>query len=161
MAFESISHSPIPSIHQPPATVIAKIARFEWEISRVEQEARAYQLLEGSELAPRFLDHVHEDGRIMGFVLEKVAGRPVSIDDLDVCEAALKKLHELGCLHGDANRYNFLITEEGVKLLDFERLEENGSLELMQKKLESLRGELTEESGRGGGFLFPGESKEE
>jgi predicted Ser/Thr protein kinase len=40
--------------------VIVKIARFEWEIPRLEQETRAYQLLEGSGLAPRFLGHVSE-----------------------------------------------------------------------------------------------------
>jgi RIO-like serine/threonine protein kinase len=42
-----------------------------------------------------------------------------SFQDLSVCETALGKLHELGLVHGDVNRYNFLATEEGVKLLDF------------------------------------------
>jgi hypothetical protein len=74
-AFEALSHSTIPSIPTPPATVVAKIARFEWEIPRIERETRAYQLLEGSGLAPRFLGHVHENGRIMGLLLEKLEGR--------------------------------------------------------------------------------------
>jgi hypothetical protein len=52
----------------------------------------------------------------------------------------------------------FLSTEEGVKLLDFERLQENASPESMQKELESVRVELTEESGRGGGFIIQGDS---
>lgn len=158
MAFEAVSHSILPSIFQPSKTIIAKIARFEWEISRIERETRAYQLLEGSGLAPRFLGHIHENGRIIGFLLEKIEGRPASIRDLGTCKTALGKLHELGFLHGDANRYNFLVTEEGVKLLDFERLQENASPESMQKELESVRVELTEESGRGGGFIIQGDS---
>lgn len=158
MAFEAVSHSILPIIFQPSKTIIAKMARFEWEISRIERETRAYQLLEGSGLAPRFLGHIHENRRIMGFILEKIEGRPASIRDLGICETALEKLHELGFLHGDANRYNFLVTEEGVKLLDFERLQENASPESMQKELESVRMELTEESGRGGGFIIQGDS---
>ncbi|CAI7646524.1 unnamed protein product [Penicillium glandicola] len=155
-AFEAVSHPTLPIIFQTSATVIAKIARFEWEIPRIERETRAYQLLEGSGLTPRFLGHIHENGRIMGFLLEKIEGHPASIQDLDICEAALGKLHELGFLHGDANRYNFLVTEEGVKLLDFECLQENASRESMREELESLRLELTEESGRGGGFILQG-----
>jgi RIO-like serine/threonine protein kinase len=75
--------------------------------------------------------------------LEKIEGRPASFQDLSVCEAALGKLHELGLVHGDVNRYNFLVTEEGVKLLDFKRLREKASPELVSKELESLRAELS------------------
>jgi hypothetical protein len=54
--------------------VVAKIARFEWEISRIERETRAYELLEQKdpELAPRFLGHVREGGRVIGLLLEKL-----------------------------------------------------------------------------------------
>jgi len=154
IAFAAISHSILPV----PVAVIAKIARFEWELPRIEQETRAYQLLDGSGLAPRFLAHVHENGRIVGFLLEKIEGRSASFQDLSVCETALRKLHELGLAHGDVNRYNFLVTEEGVKLLDFERLQENASPESMSKELENLCAELVDESGRGGGFIFHGDS---
>lgn len=158
MTFEAVSHSILPIISQSPETIIAKIARFEWEIPRIERETRAYQLLEGSGLTPRFLGHIHENGRIMGFLLEKIEGHPASIQDLGNCETSLEKLHELGFLHGDVNRYNFLVTEDGVKLLDFERLQENASPESMHKELESVRVELIEESGRGGGFINQGDS---
>ncbi|WQF82018.1 Putative protein kinase-like domain superfamily [Colletotrichum destructivum] len=137
MAIEARLHSILP-ITPSLDIMIAKIARFEWEMPRIEQEQRAYQLLEGSGLAPRFLAHVHEHGRI----------------DLNVCEAALRKLHGLGLLHGDVNRYSFIITQEGVKLLDFERAQENASPESMSKELKGLRTELADESGRGGGFFF-------
>ncbi|KAI0867400.1 alpha-galactosidase A [Hypoxylon argillaceum] len=158
MVFEAVSHSILPITLPSRATMIAKIARFEWELPRIEQETRADQLLKGYGLAPRFLAHVHENGRIVGFLLEKIEGRSASIQDLSVCEAALRKLHKLGLVHGDVNRYNFLITEEGAKLIDFECLRENASPESMSKELENLRAELVDESGRGGGFIFEGDS---
>jgi predicted Ser/Thr protein kinase len=158
MAFEAVSHSILPTTLSSPATLIAKIARFEWELPRIEQETRAYQLLEGSGLAPRFLGHVHENGRIIGFLLEKIDGRFAFFQDLSICKTALGKLHELGLLHGDVNRHNFLVTEEGVKLLDFECLLENASPGSMSKELEKLGAELVDESGRGGGFMFHGDS---
>lgn len=76
--------------------MIAKIARFEWEVPRIERETIAYQLLEGSGPAPRFLAHIHENGRIMGFLLEKLEGRHASIQDLSACEAVPKSFHERG-----------------------------------------------------------------
>ncbi|KAK4237664.1 cyclin f-box [Achaetomium macrosporum] len=142
MVFEAVSHS-IPAISLPPPAT----------------KTRAYQLLEGSGLAPRFLGHVHENGRIMRFLLEKAEGRPASFQDLSACETALRKLHALGLVHGDVNRYNFLVTEAGAKLLDFECLRENASPESMSKELENLRAELVDESGCGGGFIFHGDSK--
>lgn len=90
----------------------------------------------------------------MVFSLEKIEGRSASFQDLSVCGTALGELHQLGLVHGDVNRYNFLVTEEGAKSLDFERLRENASPELMSKEMGSLRAELVDESGRGGGFIF-------
>lgn len=136
------------------STVIAKIARFEWEIPRIEQETRAYQLLDGQGLAPRFLAHIHEDGRLIGFVLENVQGRPASLQDLGVCKAALKNVHALGLLHGDANKYNFIITDNGVKMIDFENSCEQASIESMATEMQNLHAELLDDSGRGGGFIF-------
>ncbi|KAK1973855.1 alpha-galactosidase A [Colletotrichum cereale] len=158
MAFEALPHPTLPIKPPSPATIIAKIARFEWELPRIEQETRAYQLLKGSGLAPRFLAHVHENRRIMGFLLEKLEGRSASIQDLSRCETALGKLHNLRLIHGDVNRHNFLVTKEGVKLLDFECLRENGSPESLETELKSLRAELVDELGRGGGFIFHGKS---
>ncbi|KAF4943428.1 hypothetical protein FGADI_13417 [Fusarium gaditjirri] len=158
MAFEAISNSTLPVAPSTSANTIAKIARFEWELPHIEQETKAYQLLEGSELAPRFLGHIHEHWRIMNLLTEKIEGRPASFQDLGLCKTALRKLHELGHAHGNMNRYNFLITGEGVKLLDFEGFVENASPESMGRELESLRAELVDESGRGGGFIFHGDN---
>lgn len=145
----SLSSNPLSS-----TTVIVKIARFEWELPRIEQETRAYQLLEGSSISPRFLGHVHENGRIMGFVLDKLAGRAASAGDLKSCESAVREFHKLGCVHGDLNRFNFLVTDAGVKVLDFECFLENAEQQSMREELEMLPQLLAEESGRGGGFIF-------
>ncbi|KAG6312574.1 hypothetical protein E4U22_001730 [Claviceps purpurea] len=151
-ALEAVSHSMLPTTLGSSSTMIAKIARFDWEVPRIEHETRAYQLLEGHGLSPPFLGHIHENGRIMGFLLEKIEGRSASIQDLSECEAALGKLHELGFLHGDVNRYNFLVTDDGVKLIDFERLQKGADPESISKELENLRAGLVDESRRGGGF---------
>ncbi|KAI1502184.1 alpha-galactosidase A [Biscogniauxia marginata] len=144
MVFEAVSHSILLTTLLLLATIIAKTARFEWELPHIEQETRAYQLLEGSRLAPRFLAHVHENGRIVGVLLEKIEGR-------------CGKLHNLGLVHGDVNRYNFFVAEGGMKLLDFERLWRNASPKSLSKELENLHAELVDESGRGRGFIFYGD----
>lgn len=151
-------HAKSPSTHPVIISMEAKIARFEWEIPRIERETRAYRLLEGSGLAPAFLGHVHENGRVIGHLLEKVKGSSASIQDLRKCEAALEKLHKLGLTHGDPNRFNFLVEANEAKLVDFERTQENSSGESMRKELEGLPAELVDHSGRGGGFMFHGDS---
>lgn len=49
--------------------VVAKFARFEWEIGYMENEARAYQWLRDSGIGPRFLGHLVEHGRVIGFLM--------------------------------------------------------------------------------------------
>ncbi|KAK4119312.1 hypothetical protein N657DRAFT_674964 [Parathielavia appendiculata] len=131
------------------AAVTAKIARFEWEVPRIEQETKAYQLLEGSVLAPRFLAHVHEKGRVIGFLLEKLEGRPASAPDLSAFQAAGEKLHGLGRLHGAMNRYN-----NDVKLIiAFERLQQDASPEALGKNWSiSALNWLTSQNVAGGSY---------
>jgi len=150
--FESTCDSESKPIPAPPLTVIAKIARFEWEIPRIERETRAYQLLEGSGLAPRFLGHIHEHGRVIGLLLEKTQGREAGIGDLAECRTVLERIHKLGLLHGDVNRYNFVVGKELVTMIDFERSQIDGDESSMRMEIESLSDELTENTGRGGGF---------
>ena len=152
-AFEASCSSALPGIPTLPAPVIAKIARFEWEIPRLEQETKVYKFLAYSGLAPAFLGHIHENGRVLGLLLRKEEGRFASIEDLSNCEAALRKLHQLGLRHGDINRYNFLVRENGVTLIDFEHTMEEADPEVIKKELDGLRAELTEDTGRGGGFM--------
>lgn len=156
--FEAVVHKPsIPSL-QPCSTVIAKIARFEWEIPRIERETRAYQLLEKLDLkiAPRFLGHIAEGRRVIGILLEKLVDtRSASIEDLADCERVLGNFHSHGLLHGDVNRYNFLVGKGGgVKIIDFERFQENSPKDMKRKEMQSVREELVDQSGRVAGFVF-------
>jgi hypothetical protein len=142
------------------APAIAKIACFEWEMRRIERETWAYSLLADhhsqnpneSPIAPKFLAHLTENGRIMGLLLEKVDGESACINDLDHCETLLRRLHhDLGLIHGDVNRYNFLVdrvSRSGVRLVDFEHAEDVNE-SLAREELLSLPAESTEETGRG------------
>jgi RIO-like serine/threonine protein kinase len=61
----------------------------------------------------------------MGFVLEKLNDmRSGYVGDLRECEQVLGMFHGLGFLHGDVNKYSFLVANDGVKVIDFERFEE-------------------------------------
>ncbi|KAI5856719.1 alpha-galactosidase A [Durotheca rogersii] len=141
------------------APAIAKIACFQWDIARIERESWAYSIMarhhnqhpNESPIAPNFLGHLTENGRTMGFLLQKVNGEPACIDDLANCEALLRRLHRLGLIHGDVNRYNFLvdrISGSSIRLVDFEHAEELDE-GLARAELLSLPVELAEETGRG------------
>ncbi|KAK7754310.1 hypothetical protein SLS62_003603 [Diatrype stigma] len=118
-----------------PGTMLMKIADFPSQLPWVEREIRAYRALEGTGLTPRFLGHVTESGRVVGFLLEWLEGadqaRPAT---LEACHDALKRLHEHGIYHGSAHTENFLCCsikakdgkgeregEGKVFLIDFEK----------------------------------------
>jgi len=73
---------------------ILKFAKFPWEIYRIQWETWAYREIESEispqdrPLAPSFLGHVHENGRVIGFLLEIVGGAPATIVDLELCESS-------------------------------------------------------------------------
>ncbi|KAI9702629.1 MAG: hypothetical protein M1820_006135 [Bogoriella megaspora] len=143
--------------------VIAKFACFEWDIERINNETWAYSAIEHYQqlypstprIAPNFLAHLTENGRVMGLLLEKLEGNYASIDDLTRCEAVLRQLHGMSLIHGDVNRFNFLVDgiKDCVHLLDFEHVrdfdENNAHLEI-----ESLSTELCEDTGRGKGHGY-------
>jgi hypothetical protein len=136
---------------------ISKIACFEWDIRRIENETWAYSIISQhqhpgeSAIAPNVLGHLTENGRVIGFLLEKIDGKFASIDDLPKCEKALRRLHGLGLVHGDVNRYNFIVDRPDghVRIVDFEHAEVFDKRKAYVE-LESLASELVEESGRGG-----------
>ncbi|KAG9251496.1 alpha-galactosidase A [Emericellopsis atlantica] len=141
------------------APAIAKIACFKWDIARIERETWAYSIMarhhgqhpNESPIAPKFLGHLTENGRTMGFLLQKVHGRSACVDDLTNCEALLRRLYRLGLIHGDVNRHNFLVDSvsgSGMRLVDFEHAEEFDE-RLARAELLSLPAELAEETGRG------------
>lgn len=135
-------------------TMIAKMARFPWEIQYIEAETRIYRMLEQTGIAPTFLGHIHESGRVIGFLLDKVQGRAAGCADLNVCEAALRRLHGLGIRHGDCNRYNFIIGSDGkVSLIDFDNARLGADAAMLEAEIAGLQEQLREETGRGGGFI--------
>ncbi|OBT87717.1 hypothetical protein VE02_04085 [Pseudogymnoascus sp. 03VT05] len=130
--------------------VIAKFARFEWEIGYYIAETQAYPWLEGHGIGPEFLGYLTEEGRVIGFLIEHIEGRHATMSDLPVCEAVVRRLHGLGVLHGDLNKHNFLISERGAVLIDFETAKKSGDIEGMEREVEGLEGQLLDESGNGG-----------
>lgn len=98
---------------------------------------------------------MHEHGRVIGFILEKIEGREAGIEDLVGCQAALKRLHDIGIVHGDVNRYNFVVRGDGtVRLIDFESSwQDKAATAIMRAEMESLGEQLVEETGRGAGFI--------
>jgi hypothetical protein len=68
------------------ANIIIKFARFPWEIAYINSETSAYAWMKGSCLAPRFLGHVREGSRIIGFMIEKITDcRHAEVADLTLC----------------------------------------------------------------------------
>ena len=129
----------------------------------MERESQVYRALSTigtttTRWAPAFLGHLVENGRVMGMLIEKVEGRSAGIEDYGACEEVVRRFHERGFVHGDFNRYNFLVNEgmgEGevrVKLIDFENTEVYDA-SVAKRELEWLREQLREETGRGGPAL--------
>lgn len=139
--------------------VVAKFARFEWEIQYMENETVAYEWLDGHDIGPRFLGHLTEDGgsRVIGFLLERItdAHYAEGTKDLEACQQTLHRLHQLGIRHGDVNRFNFLVCDSRAILIDFDtsrKCEDGG---VLQKEMQELPGRLQDVSMRGGGGLLP------
>ncbi|GAD96249.1 conserved hypothetical protein [Paecilomyces variotii No. 5] len=74
--------------------VIAKFARFEWEIQYLENETTAYQWIDGHQIGPQFLGYLTEDGRVIGFLMERMSNaRHAGPSDL----AASQQTVQLSC----------------------------------------------------------------
>lgn len=80
--------------------------------------------------------------RVIGYLLEKLEGRhPCSLEGVPLCRSVLNTFHTMtGCVHGDANRNNFIIKPDGsaALILDFERAEEEENEKWMVEELEML-----------------------
>ncbi len=104
-----------------------KIARFNHELVYMKREVWAYKMLvkSGLTIAPKFHGYVYEEhpDRIIGFLMEIIDGRHADVEDLEPCRKVVQQMHGLGLIHGDLNKYNFIVTENGVKLVDFEASE--------------------------------------
>lgn len=138
------------SVRYGDAVVIAKFSAFEYTIPSYERETEVYRLIEGKGIGPAFLGHVTENGRVTGFILEKVEGRRAELGDHDRCREAVLRLHALGIVHGDLNRHNIIVSPSGVTLIDFGNSTIGGSTTAMEEELLQLPSFLEEETGRGG-----------
>ncbi|KAI9923381.1 hypothetical protein MW887_009931 [Aspergillus wentii] len=134
---------------------IAKFARFDWEIRYIENETVAYQWIDGHGIGPKFLGHLTEDGRVIGFLLERITNaRHACPQDLESCQQVLSRLHDLGVLHGDTNRFNFLIHNSKFTLMDFDSAQKCNNQDMLLKEFNLLPGHLQNPSNRGGGGLL-------
>ncbi|KAJ5684535.1 alpha-galactosidase A precursor [Penicillium maclennaniae] len=107
--------------------VVAKFARFPWEVQYIENETTAYQWISGRKIGPQILGHLTEHGRVIGLLMERITGaRHAGAEDIEVCREALSRLHNLGVRHGDTNRFNFLIRESKATLIDFDMAQKCG-----------------------------------
>lgn len=143
-----------------PEPVIFKLALFPWQIQHLEAETRAYEWIRNVEVGPRFLGHVSEGGRIVGFLMENITRAcPATLDDLEACKIALAQLHSLGILHGDVNRNNFLIQQPADKamMIDFETAEKCDEQDKLQAEVLSLAESFKDPSNRGGVIVMPAE----
>ncbi|KAL1855041.1 hypothetical protein Plec18170_004455 [Paecilomyces lecythidis] len=127
--------------------VIAKFARFEWEIQYLENETIAYQWIEGHQIGPRFFGHLIEDGN----------ARHAGPSDLVACQQTLRRLHQLGIRHGDLNRFNFLVRPSNTTLIDFDTAQKCEDQVALQEEFESLPRALGDTSIRGGDGGLPTE----
>lgn len=134
--------------------MIAKIARFPWEVQYIEAETKIYKLIEHRGIGSRFLGHIHEGGRVIGFLLEKVEGRSADQGDLEICQKALASLHDLKILHGDCNRHNFVCSNDKATLVDFETAKIDMDIEVLKEEMSSLEKKFGEDNDCGGGFIL-------
>lgn len=141
--------------------VVAKFARFPWEVPQLEAETTAYHWIEGQRIGPKFLGHLTEEGRVIGIVMERIADcRHATSDDLALCRQALSKLHDLGIKHGDVNKHNFLVHAGRATLIDFENSSRTTSFKELEAEICSLEEQLLDMSGRGGRVIEQPKLKE-
>lgn len=140
--------------------VISKIAILQWWMPQLEHETRVYEAVMANQLpgqpliATAFLGHVTQRGRDIGFLLEKVEGQHPTMANFTECKTALRRMHSVGSVHRDANRYNFIVERSSniVRMIDFEHAEAYEEAKA-QVELEDLKAQESEEIGRGGSAL--------
>lgn len=125
---------------------MVKFARQPAAIRRIESETKVYERLQNTSIGPRFLAHVTENGRTIGFLLEFVQGRRPVLADWPICKTALEALHALGLGHGDMHGGNFIVRGDEVVLIDFGRCGEMTSDDQKQAELDDLQSNLAPDS---------------
>jgi tRNA A-37 threonylcarbamoyl transferase component Bud32 len=102
-------------------------------------ETMVYQWIYGHNIGPQFLGHLTENGRVIWFLMERISdARHTEAQDVEVCGEVVSRLHDLGVRHGDTNRFNFLIRDSEVTLIDFDTARKCDDRELLLQELENL-----------------------
>jgi len=131
--------------------IVVKFARFPFEIPYLNSETSAYQWIQNHQIGPQFLAHLTEEGRVIGFAMERIINcRHATSDDLALCQQALSKLHRLSIKHGDINKHNFLIHDVQATLVDFDCALQCDNVKVLEEEFRGLEKELSDMSGRGG-----------
>jgi hypothetical protein len=138
---------------------IFKFCPFEWELRYFTQEIKALTQLSnrGCLLIPPLLGYVFErsEDQIIGFICEELQGRCAEPGDYDQCRDALHKLHPYGCIHGDLNKYNIIMTTNGPHFIDLEKskldidLSNTEFVAEQRRELDRLEAALKDEEGWG------------
>lgn len=149
MLLSNVYEATTPTFNVP---IIVKFARFPWEVGYYNQETQAYSWIEGHDIGPKFLGHVTEDERVIGFLLEKIPGRHAGPADLYLCQDVVSKLHGLGIHLGDLNRHNFLVQQSRAYLVDFETARKTDDQQMLDLEFENLESQLCSTSRRGGNY---------
>lgn len=145
--------------------IVIKFARFPWELQYYEGETRIYERIDGQAIGPQFLGHLTEEGRVIGLVIEYIKdARHAGPDDVEACKSVLRKLHQLGLLHGDVNRHNFLVREaDGRKtatIIDFESASDCTDDAAFEEEIDRLR-EMLHSTDEAGGYYISQTGEEE
>lgn len=119
-----------------------------------QQSYIAYQRLENSGIGPKFLGHLSEEGRVIGFIMERITDfRHATPEDLPLSQQALSQLHKLKMKHGDPNKHNILIHDGKATLIDFDHSTLCSDEQALNEEHQLLAVELSDTSGRGGRIL--------
>lgn len=133
------------------STNVVKFARFAWETPQIDAETAAYQWIKNHQISPKFLGHLSEAGRVIGFIIERITdNRHATSDDLSLCQLTLSKLHQLGIKHGDINKHNFLVHNGKATLIDFDNSTRDNDANALDREFRAIQEELQDTSGKGG-----------
>lgn len=89
----------------------------------LEREMMAYRAFDGKDITPKFVGHVAEEGRVIGFVTEYMEGahHPEGQEEKRLCREALERCHQLTGWHRNpmaSHKSNFIIKDDKAYLVD-------------------------------------------
>jgi len=111
--------------HFPGRVVLKFVNHFYREASSPQNEgivveSSVYSRIHSAAIGPKFLGHLMEGDRCVGFFLDKIEGRPAVLADDAACSQLSKALYELGIVHRDLHSENFIVNNDRAYLIDFE-----------------------------------------